>query len=173
MQKKKYDQAISLLTQIVENDKLDFQAWTILGTVYLLQEKATAAEKAYLSAIQVKPTFALAQLDLGKLRSTQKKFEEAIEPLTHAVESQAESAEANLLLGEAYLQIRKGSKAIGYLNEAARLGMPEAHLRLGWLYNAAGMKDKAAVEYEEFLKKRPNYSDRKKLEDYISANRKD
>jgi len=171
--KKKYDQAASLLNQIVDNDKLDFQAWTLLGTVYLLQEKSADAERAYLSATGVKPTFALALLDLGKLRSSQKKFDEAIEPLTRAVESQPQSAEANLLLGEAYIQIRKGSKAIGYLNEATRLGRSEAHLRLGWLYNAAGMKDKAATEYEEFLRKKPDYADRKKLEEYISANKRD
>jgi tetratricopeptide (TPR) repeat protein len=171
--KKKYDQAVTLLRQIVDSDKLDFQAWTLLGTVYRVQEKSADAEKAYLNAIEARPTFALALVDLGRLRSSQKKFEEAIEPLTRAVESQPESAEANLLLGEADIQIRKGSKAIGYLNEAARLGRPEAHLRLGWLYNAAGMKDKAAAEYEEFLKKKPDYPDRKKLEEYISANKKD
>lgn len=171
-EKKKYDQASTLLRQIVDNDKADFQAWTILGTVYLLQEKPADAETAYLTAIQVKPNFGLALLNLGKLRSSQKKYQEAIDPLTHAVESHPESAEANLLLGEAYLQIRKGSKAIPYLNEAARLGRPEAHLRLGWLYNAAGMKDKAAVEYEEFLKKNPAYPEHKKLEEYISANKR-
>lgn len=170
--KKKYDLAASFLKQIVDNDKLDFQAWTLLGTVYLVQQKTADADKAYLSALDAKPTFALALLDLGRLRCSQKKFEEAIDPLTRAVESQPESAEANLLLGEAYIQIRKGSKAIGYLTEAARLGRPEAHLRLGWLYNAAGMKDKAAIEYQEFLKKKPDYSDRKKLEEYIGANKK-
>jgi tetratricopeptide (TPR) repeat protein len=170
--KKKYDQAAAFLKQIVENDKLDFQAWTLLGTVYLLEEKAADAEKAYLSAIEVNPTYTLALLDLGKLLSSQKKFDEAIEPLTRAVESQPQSQTANLLLGEAYIQIRKGSKSIPYLNEAARLGRPEAHLRLGWLYNAAGMKEKAALEYEEFLKKMPDYAERKKLEEYIAANKK-
>ncbi len=170
--KKKYDDAASCLKQIVESDKLDFQAWTFLGTVYLLQQKGEDAEKAYLSAIEAKPTFTLALLDLGKLRSSQKKFDEAIEPLTRAVAAQPSSGDANYLLGEAYIQTRKGSKAIPYLNEAAKLGRPDAHLRLGWLYNAAGMKDKAAIEYEEFLKKKPEYSERKKLEEYIAANKK-
>lgn len=170
--KKKYDQAVSFLKQIVESDKLDFQAWTLLGTLYLVQEKSADAEKSYLTAIEVRPTFALALIDLGKLRSSQKKFEEAIEPLTRAVESQPGSGDANYLLGEAYIQLKKGSKAIPYLNEAAKLGRPDAHLRLGWLYNAAGMKDKAATEYEEFLKKKPDYPDRKKLEEYINTNRK-
>jgi Tfp pilus assembly protein PilF len=171
-EKKKFEQAVTLLRQIVDSDKLDFQAWTLLGMVYLAQEKPADAEKAYLSAIEARPAFALALLNLGRLRSSQKKFAEAINPLTRAVEVQPESAEANFLLGEAYLQIRKGSKAIPYLNEAARRGRPEAHLRLGWLYNAAGMKDKAAAEYEEFIKKRPDYSDRKKLAEYINANKK-
>jgi len=171
--KKKYDQAASSLDQIVGNDKMDFQAWTLLGTVYVLQQKLDEADKAYESALEAKPTFFLALIDLGKLRSSQNKFEEAIDSLTRAVAVQPQSGEANLLLGEAYLQTRKGSKAVPYLNEAARFDRPEAHLRLAWLYNAAGMKEKAALEYVEFLKKKPDYSDRKKLEDYISANKKD
>ena len=123
-------------------------------------------------AIEVRPGFVLPLLNLGRLRSSKNKFQEAIEPLTQAVELQPTSAEANFLLGEAYLQSRKGSKAVGYLNEAAKLGKAEAHLRLATLYNAAGLKDRAAIEYEEFLKKQPDYPDRKKLEQYISANKK-
>jgi tetratricopeptide (TPR) repeat protein len=72
------------------------------------------------------------------------------------------------------LQLQKGSKAVVYLNEALRLdpeGMAPVHLRLAKLYNAAGMKSKAAGEYEEFLKKRPNYPDRKALEQYITQNK--
>jgi tetratricopeptide (TPR) repeat protein len=170
--KKKYDQAVTFLKQIVASDKLDFQTWTLLGTVYLVQEKTDDAEKAYLAALEARPTFTLALIDLGKLRLSQKKFDDAIDLLTRAVESQPESADANFLLGEAYLQVKKGSKAIPHLNEAARLGRPDAHLRLGWLYNAAGLKDKAAAEYEEFLKKKPDYPDRNKLKDYITANKK-
>lgn len=170
--KKKYDQAVTLLQQIVDNDKLDFQVWTLLGTIYQLAEKPDEAEKAYLSAIQARPTFALAHLDLGKLRESEKRFDQAVEPLTRAVEIQPQSSEANLLLGEAYLQTRRGSKAVPYLTEAARLGRIEGHLRLAWLYDAAGLKEKAANEYEELLKKKPDYPDRKKLEQYIRANKK-
>lgn len=170
--KKKYDQASTLLNQIVETDKADFQAWTALGTIYFAQQKFDDAEKAYLQAISVKADSARAQFNLGRLRSTQKKFEEAVEPLTKAVELQPTSGDAHMLLGETYLQLKKGSKAIPHLNEAAKLGRPEAHLRLGWLYNAAGMKDKAALEYEEYLKKNPEYPDRNKLKEYISINKK-
>lgn len=169
--KKNYEQAATHLKSIVESDKGDFQAWTLLGTIYVLQEKSAEAEKAYLTAIELKPTFAMALLNLGRLRSNQKKFAEAIDPLAKAVEAQPESAEANFLLGEAYLQVKKGSSAIPYLEAAARLGRLDAHLRLGWLYNAAGLTDRAASEYEQLLKKKPDYADRRKLEEYISANK--
>ncbi|HET9528184.1 MAG TPA: tetratricopeptide repeat protein [Pyrinomonadaceae bacterium] len=170
--KKKYDQAATLLKQVVETDNADFQAWSALGTVYFAQEKFEDAEQAYQHAVLVKPTSPRAQFNLGRLLSSQKKFAESIEPLTKAVELQPTSADANMLLGESYLQVRKGSKAIPHLNEAAKHGRPEAHLRLGWLYNAAGLKDKAALEYEEYLKKNPEYPERNKLKEYILTNKK-
>jgi len=111
-------------------------------------------------------------LNLGRVRSAQKKYAEAIEPLEKAVELQPTLGDAHMLVGEAYLQVKKGSKAIPHLNEAAKLGHPEAHLRLGWLFNAAGMKDKAALEYEEYLKKNPEYPERNKLKEYIQTNKK-
>jgi tetratricopeptide (TPR) repeat protein len=172
VEKKDYANGVKLLNQIVETDANDFQAWNLLGTLYLVQEKREAAEKAYAKAIEIKPTYALSLINLGKLLLMQKRFDEAVDKLTRAVELQPQSPDANLFLGEAYLRLKKGSKAIPYLNEAGRLGNIQAHLDLGWLYNAAGLKDKAAVEYEELLKKKPDYPDRKKLEQYISENKK-
>jgi tetratricopeptide (TPR) repeat protein len=172
VEKKKFDEAVPILKQIVEADKMDFQTWNALGTVYLAQEKLEEAGNAYLQASEVKPDSERAYLYLARVRSTQKRYEDALIPLGHALELQPESGDANYLMGECYLQLKKGSKAIPYLNDAARFGRPDAHLRLGWLYNAAGLKDKAAVEYEEFLKKKPDYPERNKLKDYISANAK-
>ena len=169
---KKYDDALASLTQIVNADNADFQAWTELGTTYLLLQRKGEAEKAYQKALDARPTFSLALLNLGRLRVGEKKYEEAIASLTTLVELNPSSPDGNLFLGEAYLQLKKGSKAVPYLNEAAKLGRPEAHLRLATLYDAVGMKNKAAIEYEEFLKKKPDYPDRKRLEKYISENKK-
>ncbi len=172
MDKKKYDEGAALLKQLLDADGKDFQAWSELGTAYLLLDKKTEAEKAYARAVEEKPTFFLSLLNLGRMRAAEKRYEEAVEPLSRAVEIQPTSAEANFLLGEAYLQTKKGSKAVGYLNEAARLGRTDAHLRLATLYNAVGMKDRAAAEYEQFLIKEPAYADKSKLEKYIKENKK-
>ena len=170
--KEDFDQAISLLKQIVASDKADYQAQAILGTLLGSQGKYDEAEQAYHSALSAKPTFAPALLDFGRLRLKQKRFADAVEPLTKLVGLQPDSGEANLLLGDAYAQTDQRSKAIPYLNAAASLGYPQAHLRLAWIYDTVGSKEKAALEYEEFLKKKPDYPDRQKLEGYIKANKK-
>jgi tetratricopeptide (TPR) repeat protein len=171
---KRYDDSIVSLQELVTADPRDFQAWTELGTVYLFKQNYDESEKAYVKSVTERPAFFLSQLNLGRLRVMRKNFEGAIEPLTAAVTLQPSSADANYYLGEAYLQIKKGSKAVGYLTEALKLdpiGKADAHLRLATLYNAVGMKDKAALEYEEFLKKKPAYAESKKLREYITANK--
>src|ERR1041385_1824395 len=172
---KKYPEALDLLMQVLNDDGNDYEVWTELGTVFLMQRDLIKAESAYERSCEVNPSFFHSFLNLGKLRMSQKRFDSAIGPLEQSIKLRPNSAPANNLLGEAYLQLQKGSKAVLYLNEALRLdpdGMAPVHLRLAKLYNAAGMKSKAAEEYEEFLKKRPNYPDRKTLEDYITQNRK-
>ena len=161
------------MSQLVTADPHDFPAWTELGTVNLFKQNYDESENAYRKSLTERPGFFLGQLNLGRLRLMRKNYEGAIEPLTAAVEIQATSADANYYLGEAYLQIKKGSKAVGYLYQAIKLdpiGKADAHLRLATLYNAVGLKDKAAIEYEEFLKKKPDHPDSKKLRDYITAN---
>ena len=173
--KQHYDQAAELLRRIVNTDPRDFQAWTQLANVHFLRKDFAAAENEYLRAIDSRPGFFLAVFNLGRLEITMKNYDVAIEVLGRAVKLKPDSADANYFLGEAYLQIKKGSAGVTYLNEAIRLdpgGMAEVHLRLAALYNGAGLKDKAAVEYEQFLKKRPDYQDRKKLEKYIAENKK-
>ena len=171
---KNFTQAIATLRSVVEADPKDYPAWTSLGMVYFVQKDLEAAENSYNSAIQAKPDHVAALVSLGRVRLARKNNEAAIEPLEAALKADPKSATANYFLGEAYLALKKGSKAVGYLNEALKLdpiGMADAHLRLGALYNAAGYKDRAAAEYEMYLQKKPDYPEKQKLMDYIQANK--
>ena len=171
---KDYAGAAAALTGIVQSDPKDFEAWTELGTAQFMKGDKGQAEKSYKRALEEKPAYAVALLNLGRLQYAQKNYEAAIETLSAFVTVEAASAEGHRLLGEAYLQAKKGSKAVPELEKAISLdpvGQAEAHLRLAALYNAAGYKNVAAAEYEKFLAKRPDYPDRKKLEDYIKQNK--
>lgn len=172
---KNYEEAAKLLEKILTNDPKDFQVWTQLGNVHLLQSKYADAESDYLRAIDLHSDYFLALLNLGRAEIGLQRYDVAVEVLNRAVKLRPKSPDANYLLGESYLQLKKGSLAVGFLNEALRLdpkGMADVHLRLALLYHSAGMKDKAAAEYEAFLKQHPDYQDRKQLEEYISTNKK-
>lgn len=174
IEKKRYERAAQLLQQLTTSDRKDFEAWFELANVHFLQKKRAEAENEYLRAIDLHPKFFLALLNLGRLELSQKNLDVAVGVLQQAVSAGPDSADANYFLGEAYLESKKGSVAIGYFSQAIKLdpvGMADVHLRLATLYNAAGMKDKAAAEYEEFLKVRPDFPDSKKLKDYIAANK--
>ena len=171
---KNFAQAVVTLRSLVASDAKDFPAWTDLGMVYFIQKELEESEKSYLGAIAAKPDHLAALINLGRVRIARKNSEGAIEALGQALKADPKSAAANYFLGEAYLAVKKGSKAVVYLYEALNLdpvGMADAHLRIASLYNLAGYKDKAAVEYAEFLKKKPDYPERKKLEEYIQANK--
>lgn len=172
--KQQYDKAAQLLQQITTADRKDFEVWFELANIHFRQKKLAEAENEYLRAVDAHPGFFPALLNLGRLEVFQKQFEVAIQVLERAVKVRPDSADANYFLGEAYLQSKRGSSAVEFFNEALRLdplGMAEVHIELARLYNRAGMKDKAAAEYEQFLKKKPDYPERKKLRDYIEANR--
>jgi tetratricopeptide (TPR) repeat protein len=165
--------ATETLRSLVEADPKDYPAWNELGMVYFIQKDLEAAANAYTKAIELKPDYVTALVSLGRVRLAQKNNEAAVTVLETAIKADPKSASANYFLGEAYLAVKKGSLAVNYLNEALKLdpvGMANAHLRLATLYNLAGYKDRAALEYNEFLKKKPDYPDAQKLRDYIKAN---
>jgi Tfp pilus assembly protein PilF len=168
----KSEQAVKTFKQLLKEDEKDFIAWTELGNLHF-EKNPKEAQEAYQKALELKPDFFFALLNFGKLQFSQKNYDASIETLTKAVTQEPTSADANHYLGEAYLGAKKGSKAVGYLNEAIRLApveKAEIHLRLASLYNAANLKPKAAEEYKLFLSKVPNYAEKKKLEQYISEN---
>ncbi len=171
---KEYRKALALLQEIVAADPRDFEAWTEMGTVSFQMREYGEAEKSYRRALQENPGYVLALRNLGKLLFEKKDYQGAIPVLTKASGQSPPSAEIYRLLGECYLGIKKGSTAEGLLKKALELdpqGQADAHLRLAALYNAAGYKNLAAEQYEQFLAKRPDFPERKKLEEYIRRNK--
>ena len=173
IREKRDDEALKSLTSLVEKDPKDYNAWMYLGTIHYSAKRNDDARAAYKKAIELKPDYFLANLNLGRLELSQKQYEPATAALLKAIEIDAASADANHLLGEAYLQNKKGSLAVGYLNKAielAPLEKAELHLRLAALYNGAGLKNRAALEYKAFLSKVKDHPDRAKFEQYVKEN---
>lgn len=167
--------AVELFGTLLEADPKDYVAWGELGTLYFNADSLNDAEACYFKAIEIKRDYFMALLNLGKLYIRKKQFDNAVLVLTNAAATRPDSADAHQFLGEAYLQNKKGSAAVTHFNEAIKLdpaGKAEIHIRLAALYDAAGGKAMAATEYERFLQKRPDHSEKQKLLDYIKTHGK-
>ncbi len=171
--KKDFAKAIELLKEITTVDPADFIGWAKLGMMYLEKDSLTEAEAAFRKSLELKVEYTPAWIQVGKIRVAQKRFEAAAEIFKHATTLEPASPTAFRLLGEAYLQAKKGTLGADALNEALRLdpeGMAECHLLLAKLYELAGAKNLATREYKQFLAKVPNHPDKKKFEEFIKKN---
>lgn len=170
---KQSKQAIYLVKEIVSIDPEDFVAWAKLGSLYVAANQQKDAEAAFARSLELRPDYPTALINFGMLRAFQNQFETAVALFERAVASDPKSAIAHRLLGESYLQIRKGSLGLAALDKALELdprGQAECHLLKARLYDLAGAKNLATAEYKAFLKKVPDHTDKKKFEKYIKDN---
>ncbi len=96
-------------------------------------------------AIEIFPTYFLAQQQLGLLYIEKEKDQQAIEPLTKAIQVNAKAAESHLGLGMAYLNLDRVNESISELRAALSLDprLFRAHLYLGMALIANGNLDEA------------------------------
>jgi Tfp pilus assembly protein PilF len=170
-----YKKAIESLIAIVENDPADYIAWAKICEINYLENKIGDARANCIKSIQARPDYPPAIVNLGQILLVQSQPAEAVKFLELATRLDATYARAFQLLGEAYALSKNTDSAIQALSEAIRLdpaGMAQSHLLLAALLDAKGEKQRAAAEYEAFLKKNPSHPDKKKLEKYIKDNLK-
>ncbi|MBK9164010.1 MAG: tetratricopeptide repeat protein [Acidobacteria bacterium] len=173
IKKNELDEAAKLFGEITKADDKDHEAFMMLGTVLMTQKKYEDATAAFERAIALKPGYEKALTNYGSMALGQKDFAKAEELLKRAVAADPNSADANHYLGETYLQTKRGSLAVSFLNKAIELApvaKANIHLRLAALYDAAGLKPRAADEYRAFLEKVKDHPDRQRLIKYIEQN---
>jgi predicted Zn-dependent protease len=166
-------EAVRSLAEIVAIDPKDFIAWAKLGSLHFELKAFPQADAAFRRSLELKVEYLPVWINVGKLRMAQKQFDAAIEIFKHAASLEPASAWTHQLLGEAYLQARKGALGAEALNKAIEIdpiGMAACHLQLAHLYELAGAKARAAREYRLFLQKVPDHPDKKRFEKYIKEN---
>ncbi len=170
---KEIEKAIDYLKEIVAIDPADFIAWSILGSLYLEQKAFPESDAAFRKSLALKVEYSPAWTNVGRLRVAQNQPEAAIEIFKHAISLDPDTARTYRLLGETYLNAKKGSLGVDALNQAIKrdpIGMADCHLLIARLYDLAGAKKYATREYKAFLAKVPDYAEKAKLEKYIKDN---
>jgi tetratricopeptide (TPR) repeat protein len=170
---KDQSQLLDYVKQIVGADPADFIAWAKLGSLYFERKSFADAEDAFKHSLALKVDYVPGMISLSRVYLAQVKSDQAIALAQKAVAGDPKSARAYQVLGNAYLQAKKGSLGVEALNNALELdpvGMADSHLLLAVLYDRAGAKDLASREYRLFLAKVSDHPDKKKFEKYVKDN---
>jgi len=135
-------------------------AYNTLGYVLMENNEPEKAIESYSMAIELKPDYRFAIINLAKVMLKQKKPLAAINHLESVLSKHPADAEINLTLGDAYTQINKLSKAAYHFKRAlsSAPNHVKAHNSLGSVLAQQGQLDKAIAHFRQAIRIDPQFA---------------
>ena len=117
--------------------------------------------KSYERALQLKPDYAEAHMNLGNALQALNRASESVERYEHALRLKPDFADAHMNLGAALQMLGRSEDAVRHYERALELkeGFTEAHRNLGVALHALGRIDEAMVHYKRALVLNPNFAE--------------
>lgn len=157
LSKKNYKEAIAHLESAILGYSNFFDAELLLGTVFMDLREWDKAEKSLLRAVEIKPENAFAKVALGEVYWRQKRHTEAEETLREGLKLDEKSWHGHFTLGRLYWDMGEVAKAGAPVGMTLQLkpDLAEAHLLAGNILLRVNQRERALVEYREYLRLAP------------------
>jgi len=182
---KKYDEALALLEQFLEQNPIVYQTHLSIGDCYrekgefdkAIEEYNRALEKAQKDEEMGKETVAKALAALGEIYLRKEDFEKAQNYFKQSIETYAENEILAYNVGEIYFLNQKIDEAIHYFELSTQIkpDWPPSYLKLGYVYLNKGDYEKAKLNFNKFLELNPESSEApavKNIVDYLEKIKK-
>ena len=157
LSKKNYKEAIALLEKATLGYSNFFEAQLLLGTAFMDLKEWDKAEKPLLRAVEIKPENAVAKLALGEVYWRQKRHADAELTLQQGLKLDQKSWHGHFTLGRLYWDMGEVAKAGAPIGMTLQLKpeLAEAHLLAGNILLRVNQRERALVEYREYLRLAP------------------
>ena len=155
--RKNYKEAIAFLEKAVLGYTNFFEANLLLGTAFMDLKEWDKAEKPLLRAVELKPENANATLALGEVYWRQKRNADAEHTLREGLKLDQKNWHGQFTLGRLYWDMGEVVKAGGPIGMTLQLkpDLAEAHLLAGNILLRVNQRERAVVEYREYLRLAP------------------
>ncbi|HET6893279.1 MAG TPA: tetratricopeptide repeat protein [Pyrinomonadaceae bacterium] len=153
----KVDEAITRLQSAVSLYRDYYEAYVVLGTVYMDQSNWDKAQLVLSRAVEISPTAVEPMVSLGEVYRRQKKYAEAEKVLQGALKLDDRSWLGHYTLGRIYWEkndLVNAGKQIGATIQLEP-DFPDARAIAGNIFVRARMPENAIIEYEEYLRLAP------------------
>lgn len=157
LSKKNYKEAIALLEKATLGYSNFFEAQLLLGTAFMDLREWDKAEKPLLRAVEIKPENAVAKLALGEVYWRQKRHADAEHTLQEGLKLDKKSWHGHFTLGRLYWDMGEVAKAGAPIGMTLQLKpeLAEAHLLAGNILLRVHQRERALMEYREYLRLAP------------------
>lgn len=162
---KRHNEAIEQFRKAIALNPKHAFAHFNLGVALLQSNPASEAnraeaEQAYQRAIEVYPQFVDARINLGKLLSGNRRFDEAIAQYQSALSLDPSAQDARVNLAALQLSLGRNDEALTLLRQAleAQPTFAEAHYQFGLALERRGSIAEAESAFRECLRLKPAYA---------------
>jgi len=157
LMRKNYKEGTEFLEKATLSYSNFFEAQLLLGMAFIDLKEWEKAEKALLRAVEIKPQNATAMIYLGEVYWRQKRNTEAEQTLREGLKLDQKSWHGHFTLGRLYWDMGEVAKAGGPIGMTLQLKpeLAEAHLLAGNILLRVNQRERALVEYREYLRLAP------------------
>jgi tetratricopeptide (TPR) repeat protein len=160
-QSRQYVDAETLYQTTIDRNPSCWLAHNNLGFLKLGGSMAEVKEgmEHFQKALELKPDYAGARMNLGTALRTMGRYAEAIAQYNEALRLEPNMPEAHTNLGATLKAVGRTDEAIDQYHQALRLkpNLPESHLLLGEALQETGHLEEAASQIQEALRLNPEY----------------
>jgi tetratricopeptide (TPR) repeat protein len=153
-QEERYEEAATILEQLVEREQTNTVAMKLLANVYAALGLRERSSETWARIEALAPGDPDAAYETGIALARNGQWQILRTKMLFLESSGSMESRHYLLLGEADLELGYRTEAELYLKKAA--GEPRAHYLLGRLYYAAGRSERAETEFETVLRRDPD-----------------
>ena len=157
LSKKNYKEGIALLEKAALGYSNFFDAQFLLGIAHMDLKEWEKAEQSLQRAVEIKPQSAPALIYLGEVYWREKRYPDAEQTLREGLKLDQKSWHGQFTLGRLYWDMGEVAKAGGPIGMTLQLkpDLAEAHLLAGNILLRVNQRERALVEYREYLKLAP------------------
>lgn len=155
--RKSYKEAIAQFQKAILSYSNFFEAELLLGITYMDLRQWDDAERSLQRAVELKPDNSAAVISLGEVYWRQKRYPDAEQMLRDGVKLDPKSWQGQFTLGRLYWDMGEVAKAGGPVGMTLQLkpDLAEAHLLAGNILLRVNQRERALVEYREYLRLAP------------------
>ncbi len=157
LQRQNYKEGIAYLEKAALGYSNFFEAQLLLGMAFIDQKEWDKAETALLRAGEIRPQNATAMIYLGEVYWRQKRNADAERALQEGLKLDQKAWHGHYTLGRLYWDMGEVVKAGGPIGMTLQLKpeLAEAHLLAGNILLRVNQRERALVEYREYLRLAP------------------